>query len=57
MVIPKVSLELTTMILRYSNSASQSIFPRIPSQRLVWPANEPNPFLSQGVFYGDNIRQ
>jgi hypothetical protein len=49
--------ELTTMILRYSNSASQPALPPIPSHRLVWPDTEPNPFLSQSVFYGNNIRQ
>ncbi|KAF8345885.1 fungal-specific transcription factor domain-containing protein [Amanita rubescens] len=42
---------------RYSNSTSQPVLPPIPSHRLVWPANEPNPFLSQSVFYGNNIRQ
>jgi len=36
---------------RYSNPADYAAAARIPSQRLIWPSSEPNPFLTQSVLY------
>ena len=45
------NISLGDNVLRYSNPVDYAASARIPSQRLIWPSSEPNPFLTQNVLY------